>query len=89
MQGNGLILADGTEIAGGMAGYSEGKLWCYVNGYTMQQVAAIFFDAEKTATIVYQYGEMHDVHEGFTVCTAIMQNYDGLVSICLTRGDII
>lgn len=86
--GRRLILNDGTIIAGGQAGCSQGFLWCYINGYTMQQAASLFFNSEKTAKIVFQYGEMEDEYNGFTNCININVNTDGLVSICMVKdGD--
>ena len=80
-----LILADGTEIEGGRAGYAGGFLWCRWNG-TMQEAAALFFDPEKTAVIRFQYGGMEDSWEGFTECTNIHME-DGQVYVCMTRGN--
>lgn len=80
-----LILNDGTVIDGGRAGYAAGCLWLYFAG-TIQQAAAIFLDPAKTARIVFEYGEMEDVHEGFTNCTSINCDIDGNISVCMTRG---
>ncbi len=86
--GQRLILNDGTIIEGGRAGYTHGCLWCYFTGYTMPQAAALFFNPEKTARIVFQYGEMEDVHEGFTTCTNISVDIvDGTVSVCMIKGE--
>ena len=87
MEGRRLILMDGTIIEDGTAGYAEGKLWCRVTGFTMPQAAQIFLDPTKTGRITFQYGEMSDVYEGFTVCTALMTDVDGVVSACMTKGD--
>lgn len=86
MDGQRLILMDGTTIENGRCGYADGRLWCWVNGYTMQQAALVFLDASKTGDIVYQYGEMQDEYHGFTVCTSLMIDNDGQVSACLIRG---
>ena len=86
MEGQRLILKDGTIIENGRAGYAEGFLWLWLPGYTMQQAAALAFDATKTARIVFQYGEMEDVYEGFTNCVNIMSDFDGLVSLCIKKG---
>lgn len=87
MEGQRLILMDGTIIENGRCGYADGRLWCWVTGYTMQQAAGIFFDPDKTGEIVYQYGEMSDRYEGFTVCTNLFIDNDGQVSVCLVRGN--
>ena len=85
MDGKRLILNDGTTIENGQAGYSEGILWCFFAG-TMQQAANIFFDPSKTGKIIFQYGEMEEVYEGFTNCTSINMDVDGNVSVCLKKG---
>ena len=83
--GQRLILADGTTIEGGRCGYAEGNLWCWVTGFTMQTAAAVFFDPAKTAHIVYEYGEMSDQYDGFTSCTNLFIDYDGMISACLVK----
>lgn len=85
--GQRLILNDGTIIEGGKAGYAQGFLWCYFTGYTLPQAAMLFFDPTKTARIVFQYGEMEDVHEGFTNCINTGIDVDGRVSVCMTKGE--
>ena len=81
-----IILNDGTEINSGLVGYSDGFLWCYLTGYTMQQAAVIFFDEEKTEKIVFVYGAESDKYEGFTVCRTISIDVDGKISVCLAKG---
>lgn len=85
--GQRLILNDGTVIEDGNAGYTQGLLWCHFTGYTLPQAAMLFFDPTKTARIAFQYGEMEDVHEGFTNCTSINIDIDGRVSVCMTKGE--
>lgn len=85
MEGQRLILTDGTEIENGRAGYAQGFLWLYFSGYTMQEAAMMFFDTGKTSRIVFQYGEMEDAYEGFTVCRNLMIDTDGEISVCMTR----
>lgn len=85
-EGQRLILKDGTRLENGRAGYADGSLWCYIPGYTMQQAASLFFDASKTDQITFQYGEMADVYNGFTNCTNISTDTDGLVSVCMKKG---
>lgn len=82
-----LVLNDGTTIEGGKAGYSEGFLWLYFTGYTLQQAAGLFFDSSKTSHIVFQYGEMENEYDGFTVCITLNIDIDGNVSVCMKRGD--
>ena len=86
MEGQRLILMDGTILEDARAGYAEGFLWCYITGYSIQQVASMFFDDEKTGRIVFQYGEMEDEYAGFTQCITLMAGTDGLVSVCLKKA---
>lgn len=80
-----LILNDGTIIENGRAGYAIGFLWLRLPGYTMQEAAEIAFNPAKTKRIIFQYGQMEDVHEGFTSCTCI-NNEDSMISVCLVKG---
>lgn len=84
--GQRLILQDGTQIENGSCGYADGRLWCWVTGYTMPEAAQVFFNPEKTGTIRFEYGEMADEYEGYTVCTNLLINDDGQISVCLKRG---
>lgn len=84
MEGQRVILNDGTTIENARAGLAEGFLWLWLPGMTMQEAAAIAFDPEKTKKIWYQYGEMESEYLGYTGCRMI--NTDGAeVSVCLTR----
>lgn len=84
--GQRLILMDGTQIEDGKAGYSDGRLWCWVTGYTLAEAAAIFLDPAKTGKIVYEYGEMSTEYDGFTSCTNLFIDNDGKVYACLAKG---
>ena len=86
MEGQRLLLNDGTVIEDGQAGYSEGFLWLFLTGYTIAQAAILFCDPSKTERIVFQYGEMEDEYEGYTNCTRLLADADGRVSVCLIRG---
>lgn len=81
--GQRIILKDGTTLENGRCGYAEGFLWCWVR-MTIQQAAELFFDPEKTGTIIFEYGEMQDEYEGFTSCTRIMQGEDE-TAVCLVK----
>lgn len=87
MNGRRIVLNDGTTIEGGEAGYSQGFLWVWFTGYTLQQAALMFFDTSKTSKIVFQYGEMESVYDGFTTVTNLGIDVDQQVSVCLTRGE--
>ena len=82
-----VILNDGTILEDAAAGYSAGNLWITLHGMTLQEAAGIFFDTTKTAVIVYNYGDMFDRFEGFTVCVSLSVDVDNVVSVCLTRGE--
>lgn len=87
LTGRRLILNDGTIIEDGEAGYAQRNLWLWFTGYTLQDAASIFFNAFKTAHIIFQYGEMQDEYDGYTNCTALQIDTDGRISICLTKGN--
>ena len=86
MEGQRLILKDGTELENCSAGYADGYLWCYLIGLTLQEAAALFFDPAKTDKIIYQFGDMSAEYDGFTVCKSISDNGGGHVSVCMVRG---
>lgn len=86
MKGRRLILNDVITIENGTAGASDGLLWCWFTGYTMQEAAVIFFEPENTRKIVFQYGEMEDTYEGYTDCRVLSQDADGRISVCMARG---
>lgn len=85
MNGRMLILADGTKIDGGEAGYAGEALWCYLPGWTIDRAARIFTNPAKTSEIRFQYGEMEDIYRGFTICMNIMTE-DGQISVCMVKG---
>lgn len=85
MTGRRLILADGTKIENGEAGYADGLLWLYKTGYTLAEAAAVFTDPEMTWVIRFRYGEMEDRYDGFTDCRAIRTDPDGNVSVCMKK----
>lgn len=82
-----VILSDGTEIVNGRAGYADGFLWIKCTGLTIGEAALMFTDSEKTATIVFLYGADTATFVGFTTCRVISQDVDGLVSVCLEKGE--
>ena len=83
-----LILNDGTEIPGGHAYLSEGKLWLMTFGseMTMAAAAAIFLDEEKTARIEYEHS-ITDIYEGFTVCRMLKVDGDGNLTVTMVKGE--
>ena len=87
MEGRRLILNDGTVIENGEAGYASGFLWLYFRGYTIAQASVLFCDPNVTERIVFQYGDMEDVYEGYTECMVIKIDADGRNAVCLTKGD--
>ena len=86
MEGQRIILNDGTVIENGRAGYYQGALWCYFDGRTIGEAIQLFTNADRTARIVFQYGEMEDVYEGFTDCFHVSVA-DGSISVGLKKGE--
>ena len=78
---------DGTTIENGEAGLAQGFLWLWFSGMTLAEVASTFLDPAKTGRIVFQYGEMQDVFEGFTECREMGIDNDGRVSVCMVKGE--
>lgn len=87
MEGQRIILADRTIFENGQAGLSGGVLWLWISGMTLPEAAAIFLDPQKTYWICYQYGEMQDIYQRYTVCTNIGISTDGVVSVSLRREE--
>ena len=85
MEGQRLILNDGTVLENARAGLSSGFLWLRIPGKTFWEVADIVRDAEKMQHLIFQYGEMEDVYEGYTVCTMIMVD-DDKISVSMVKG---
>ena len=84
--GRRLILADGTTLENGEAGYYDHVLWCYIPGGTIPEMASVFTDPSKTAVIKFEYGEMADVYEGFTNVTALIMS-ENEVKISLRKAE--
>ena len=85
-EGRRLILADGTVIEGGEAGYSQGFLWLYMTGMTLPQAAAVFFNPAATKVIIFQYGELEDIYRNYTECINLSIDTDGQVSVCMKKA---
>ena len=86
MTGRRAILNDGTIIENGEVGDADERLWVWFTGYTLPEAASMFFDSAKTEKIVFEYGEMSDIYEGFTDCMVLQISTDGTISVCLKRG---
>lgn len=86
MDGRRLILNDSLKIEGGEAGASGGYMWLYIPGWTMAKAAKIFMDPQYTQKIEFQYGEMSDIYRGYTNCTVLQQDADGMISVCMVKG---
>lgn len=86
MEGQQITLNDGTIIPNGRVGYAEGVLWCFFSGMSFARVAVLFTDPERTARIVFQFGEMEHEYTGFVNCTNINVDVDGQFSVALKRG---
>lgn len=80
------ITLNGGTVLDGSVGYAEGFLWCYLTGYTMAELAAMFLDPQKTGKIIFSHGENDDTYEGFTDCRLLQVGVAGNNSVCLTRS---
>lgn len=80
-----LTMMDGTEFVDCECGLADGVLWCYMKGVPFHEAVAAFDNPEKTGRIIFTYGEMMDVYEGFTRITAAVQQKDGRVDIALEK----
>ena len=85
MEGQRLILMNGRVIENARAGLASGFLWLWIPGITMVEGAEIAFDPEAVQHIIYQYGDMEDTFDGFTVCRNLMDD-DGEIAIRLAQG---
>ncbi len=84
--GRRVILQDGTTYENATCGYAEGFLWVTVPGdQSLPAVSMVFFDPEKTATIVFEYGEMSDTYHDMTTVRQVGKDNDGIIRICLTK----
>ena len=80
-----LTLNDGTTV-NVSSGISDGFLWLWFSGYTMQEISIIFLDENKTSHFTIKSDEKISEYDGFTDCRLLQKNYDGNLSVCLTRG---
>lgn len=65
MEGRRLIFADGTTVENGEAGFADNTVVCFVE-MSLTEAFYLFSDANRTSTIVFQYGDMEDRYEGYT-----------------------
>ena len=77
-----LILNDGTTV-NVTSGLSDGFLWLWFTGYSMQEAANLFLDESKTVHFTINSTE----YDCFTDCRLIQRNTEGKLSICLTRSE--
>ena len=83
--GRRIILNDFTAYENGECGYADGNLWCYVPGVTAAEVLPKFLDTSATEHIRFEYGEMVDEYDGFTVLSTVLTDPDR-VSICMKKA---
>lgn len=83
--GRRIILKDKTVYENGECGYAEGSLWCYVPGVTAADVLPKFLKPSATKRIVFEYGEMSDVYEDYTVLSTVLTE-PNQVSICMKKA---
>ena len=83
--GRRIILKDKTVYENGECGYAEGCLWCYVPWVTAADVLPKFLKPSATKRIVFEYGEMSDVYEDYTVLSTVLTE-PTKVSICMKKA---
>lgn len=78
MEGRRIVMADGTELMDSEIGYSNQHIWCFLKNITLPVAYDLFSNPQKTGTLIFDYGEMQDVYEGFTQINTIKISEDGV-----------
>lgn len=78
MEGRRIVMADGTELIDSEIGYADGKLWCFLKNVNFSGAYSLFSDPQKTSTLIFDFGDMQSVYEGFTELGGIMKTEDGV-----------
>lgn len=78
MEGRRVVMADGTELIDAEIGYAYGHIWCYLQNITLPMAYDLFSNPQKTGTLIFDYGDMRDVYEGFTQVNTIKISEDGV-----------
>lgn len=78
MTGRQIVMNDGTILAGGEIGFSDGKIWCFLKETDFASVYPLFSNPQKTVTLTFVYDEMQDTYVGYTEMSAILKTYDGI-----------
>lgn len=78
MDGRRIVMADGTEMIDAEIGYANGHIWCFLKNITLPMAYDLFSDTRKTGTLIFNYGEMQDVYEGYTQVNTIKISEDGV-----------
>lgn len=84
MNGHRLKLNDGTVIENGRAGLTNGFLWLWIPG-TFWDVADLVRNDEVMGSITFEYGEVQEQYEGYTVCTGIMADSEE-IAVRMVKG---
>ena len=87
MEGRRVVMADGTELIDATIGYANRHIWCYLQNITLPVAYDLFSDPQKIGTLVFDYGDMQDVYEGFTELHTIQRSENG-VDIRLDRPEV-
>ena len=87
MEGRRVVMADGTELLNAEIGYANRHIWCYLKDITLPMAYDLFSDPQKTGALVFDYGDMQDVYEGFTELHAIQKSEDG-VDVRLDKPEV-
>lgn len=84
MNGRRIRMNDGAIYEEGEIGYADGVIWCFLKNIDLISAFQNFSNPEKTQKLVFEYGEMSDVYEGFMSIGAVIQKEQG-VNIMLRR----
>lgn len=71
MEGRRIVMADGTELMDAEIGYANRHIWCHLKNITLPMAYDLFSNPQKTGTLIFDYGDMRDVYEGFTQVNTI------------------
>lgn len=88
MEGRKVVMADGTELLDAEIGYTDQHIWCFLKNVTFPEAYDLFSDPLKTQVLIFDYGDMQDVHEGFTELHTIKKTEDG-VNVRMNKPEVL
>lgn len=87
MEGRRVVMADGTELLDAEIGYTDKHIWCFLKHITFFEAYDLFSNPLKTQTLIFDYGDMQDVYEGFTELDTIKKTEDG-VNVRMNKPEV-